>query len=404
MPPRDAHDDFSHSARAEFATEQDRSKLLGLGGDAEARAHLFAHWDEVLPYRKLHRSSQPHAFDDRSAPLEITYQHDGEQRTLDDYVERNHVAALLVLAHGAIVHERYRLGAHRGTRWHLWSASKSFTSTVVGRALHTGVLDSIDDPVTKYVPIGGGYARATIRNVLMMSSGVNFFHHQGLPDRRDMYRQIWGQGRDLDDFAGELGPRVQPGTDFNYLATDTHVLSMVLRAAYAQPFHQVVQEQLWDPIGMAGDAFWSQHAAGDGGHAFGHACLCPRALEFAHLGQLYIQDGIWNGNRLLPDGYAAASISPRAPFQEPSEGERGYGYQWWVPWRSNGEAMALGAFGQMLWVDVERGVSIAQFGAQGGDDSPDMNPEDVEDTHAAMRAIAAAVTASEMPSSHSHRK
>ena len=50
--------------------------------------------------------------------------------------------------------------------------------------------------------------------------------------------------------------------------------------------------------------------------------------------------------------------------------------------------MALGAFGQMLWADIERGVSIAQFAAQGGDDAPDTNPEDVEDTHAAMRAIA----------------
>ena len=95
---------------------------------------------------------------------------------------------------------------------------------------------------------------------------------------------------------------------------------------------------------------------------------------------------------MLPEGFAAASGSPRASFQEPSEGERGYGYQWWVPWRSVGESMALGAFGQTLWVDVERGVSIAQFGAQGGDDSPDTNPEDVEDTHAAMRAIVAAVT------------
>lgn len=387
--------DFAGSTRAQFADEHDRANLLGVGGDAEARAHLFANWDEVLPQRKLHGSAQPHAFEDRSVPLDITYEHDGEERTLDGYVERNDVAALLVLADGAVVHDRYRLGAHRGTRWHLWSASKSFTSTVVGRALHTGVLDSIDDRVTKYVSISGGYAEPTIRDVLMMSSGVNFFHHQGSPDRRDMYRQIWGQGRDLGDFASELGPRIRPGTDFNYLATDTHVLSMVLRAAYDQPFHQIVQEQLWDSIGMAGDAFWSRHADGDDGHAFGHACLCPRALEFAHLGQFYIQDGIWNGERLLPEGFAAASGSPRASFQEPSEGERGYGYQWWVPWRSAGESMASGAFGQMLWVDIERGVSIAQFGAQGGEDSPDTKTEDVEGTHAAMRAIAAAVSTSE---------
>lgn len=384
--------DFDRTARAEFAREHDRGKLAGLQGDAGARARLFSHWDEVLPHRELRGTSEPHRFDDRSEPLDVTYEHAGERRTLDEYVERNHVAALLVLADGAVVHDRYRLGADRGTRWHLWSASKSFTSTVVGRALHTGVLDSIDDPVTRYLAIEGGYAEPTIRDVLMMSSGVNFFHFQGFPDRQEMYRQIWGRGRDLDDFAGELGPRIEPGTDFNYLATDTHVLSMVLRAVYGQPFHQIVQEQLWDAIGMAGDAFWSQHAEGDDGHAFGHACLCPRALEFAHLGQLYIQDGVWDGERLLPEGFAAASGSPRASFQEPSEGARGYGYQWWVPWRSAGESMALGAFGQMLWVDTERGVSIAQFAAQGGADSPNTNPEDVEDTHAAMRAIAAAVT------------
>jgi len=212
------------------------------------------------------------------------------------------------------------------------------TSTVVGRALHDGVLRGIDDPVTTYVDIEGGYAEPTIRDVMMMSSGVNFFHHQGTPNRLDMYARIWIGDED-----------------------------------------------------MGGDAIWSQHADGEAGHAFGHACLCPRLLEFAHLGQLYIQDGVWNGRRLLPEGFVAESGSPRAPFQEPSEGERGYGYQWWVPWRSRGESMALGAFGQILWVDLERGVSIAQFAAHGGGENGEPDPEGTEDTHAAMRAIAAAV-------------
>ena len=68
----------------------------------------------VLPHRKLNGASQPHVFEDRSAPLEITYEHAGEERTLDDYVERNHVAALLVLADGVVVHDRYRLGRAPG--------------------------------------------------------------------------------------------------------------------------------------------------------------------------------------------------------------------------------------------------------------------------------------------------
>jgi CubicO group peptidase (beta-lactamase class C family) len=286
------------------------------------------------------------------------------------------------------VHEIYRLGINSESRFHIWSATKSFTSTVLGRALHEGVLDSLDHPVERFIKVSGtGYGSATLRHVLMMSSGVSFFHHQGSPDRAEMYRQIWGHGRDLDDFAGELATRVPSGTDFNYLATDTHVLSMVLRALYDQPFHQIVQEQLWDAIGMAGDAFWSQHAPADAGHAFGHACLCPRLLEFAHLGQLYIQDGIWNEKRLLPEGFVAASGRSHQASHDPKEGAPGYGYQWWVPWQSKCESMALGAFGQMIWLDTARGVSIAQFGAQSGDAT-----ETTEDTHADMRAIVDAVS------------
>lgn len=384
---------MTETARVEFSTTHDRSNLAKLGGSVEDRAHFFSHWDEVLPYGVLTAAADPHAFEDRSAPIDVAYEIGGARRTLEDYAERFDVAALLVIADGAVVHQQFRLGADAGTRWHLWSASKSFTSTVVGRALHAGAIESIDQPVTDYVDIGGGYAQASIRNVMMMSSGVDFFHHKGTPNRMDMYGEIWGPaGRDMGDFAAHLGPRVPPGSDFNYLATDTHVLSLVLRGAYGQPFQQIVQEQLWDPIGMGGDAFWSQHPNGEDGNAYGHACLCPRALEFAHLGQLYIQDGVWNGERLLPEGFAVESTTPRAPFQEPEEGQRGYGYQWWVPWQSQGEAMALGAFGQMLWVDLERGVSIAQFGAIGGGESGESDPNAVEEEHAAMRAIVDAVT------------
>ncbi len=371
----------------EFSNEFKRGRLGALGGTVEDRAHLFSHWDGVLPQRPLRAGAQPHHFERRLRPLDVEYEFDGATRTIDYYIDRNDVAGLLVIADGTVVHETYRLGIDSESRFHTWSATKGFTSTVLGRALHEGVIDSLDDRVDHFVKLSGaGYGQATLRQVLMMSSGVNFFHFQGSPDRAEMYRQIWGLGRDLDDFAGELGERVPPGTGFNYLATDSHVLSMVLRAAYDQPFHQIVQEELWEPIGMAGDAFWSQHAPGDDGHAFGHATLCPRLLEFAHLGQLYIQDGVWNGRRLLPEGFVAASGTPHLPTHEPKEGERGYGYQWWIPWRSNGESMAMGAFGQMIWLDTKRGVSIAQFSAQAAP------PDSFEHTHAAMRAIVDTVT------------
>ncbi len=95
---------------------------------------------------------------------------------------------------------------------------------------------------------------------------------------------------------------------------------------------------------------------------------------------------MWNDQRLLPEGFVAASGTPHLPTHESKEGERGYGYHWWIPWRSNGESMAMGAFGQMIWLDTKRAVSIAQFSAQGAP------PDPLEATHAAMRAIVDAVT------------
>ena len=126
------------SAHTEFAADYNRKNMRKLAGDVGSRAHLFAHWDEVLPYRRLNAAAEPYVFEQRLTPLDVSYEHDGASHTIDSYVERNDVAALLVIADGAVVHERYRLGTTPGTRWHLWSASKSFTSTVIGRALHTG--------------------------------------------------------------------------------------------------------------------------------------------------------------------------------------------------------------------------------------------------------------------------
>ena len=84
------------SAYTEFATTYNHKNMRNLVGDVDSRAHLFSHWDEVPPYRRIEAAQKPHVFEDRSGPLDVGYKHRGETRTIDDYVERNDVAALLV--------------------------------------------------------------------------------------------------------------------------------------------------------------------------------------------------------------------------------------------------------------------------------------------------------------------
>jgi len=365
--------------------KNDPSMWFRIGKPAE-RVDVFTHYDRIFPVDRLAPSDKPRTYRRAVRPVEgVTYAFEGRQATVGDYLARANVNGLMVLKNGEIVFETYRNGVGPDTQHSLWSASKSYTVTILGVALKEGVIKSLDDKVETYAPQfkGTTYGPVSLRHVAMMSSGVQFFHDTGKPNRSDMYIALLG-GVNLDDFAASLGPRVPPGTDFNYLATDTHVLSAVLRGAYGKRYADIVQEKLWTPAGFSGPATWSKHAPGAAGVNFGHCCLQVRLQDFAHLGQLYVDNLVVSGKPMAPKGWADLVTHPSAPFQEPGDKPRGYAMQFWVPQGYQDEAMALGAFGQILWVDRKRGVVIAQIAAN--DDKP---PSEAEE-NAVFRAIAEA--------------
>ena len=365
------------------------TQILG-GDDRESLATTFRNWDKDVPFDQLTAAPRPHEFERAPQPLDvqsIQYEFEGASRSISEYLTRARAQGILALHGGRVVLEEYRGETTPESRYHLWSASKSFTGTIIGMALYEGVIDSLDDPVEKYAKQfeGTAYGEASIRHVMMMSSGVDFFHFKGFPERNWMYLRIFRLHQNLDDFAGELGRRVPDGTDFNYLATDTHVLSAVLRGAYGQRFVDIVQDRLWNRLGIGGDAIWSQNVPGSAGVAFGHCCLAARLIDFAHLGEFYLQNGIWGGRQLVPDGWAEMAGSPNADFQEPTADSSGYAMQFWVPRGYDGEFYGAGAFGQYLWIDMKRKVVVAQLAAQAPGDL------DERERDAAFRAIAWAV-------------
>ena len=177
------------------------------------------------------------------------------------------------------------------------------------------------------------------------------------------------------------------GERFHYISPNTHVLSAVVRHVYDKPIATLIDERIYKPLGMP-SAYWSQDRKGDKGKAIGYCCLNTRAVDFARFGQLYLQDGVWNGKRILPEGWVDTIASPREPFQEPNPEKElfGYSYQFWIPYNSDGEFAAMGYNGQYIWVDRKRGVVIARTAADR--DAILKLPE----TAVVMRAIAAAVS------------
>jgi hypothetical protein len=329
------------------------------------RADLFTHWEVIQPQGQLLASSTPRVYQrSTQAPDQVTYEFESQTYPLSHYLEKTNISGFMVLYDGEVRLEYYGKGLTAESRNHIWSATKSFTSTLVGMALYDRKIASLDDPVEKYALRfkGTAYGEASIRHVMMMSSGIDYYHFKGSPDRNDMYWAIMQAGADFDAWAAVLPRRVPAGTDFNYIATDTQVLSAVLRGAYNKSYVDIVQEKLWEPGGF-GAAKWGLDSSGN---AMGHCCLSLCLQDFANLGQLYLDDLVLNGKPTVSDDWFERIANAQAPFQEPHEDaegklREGYSFQFWLPENYDQEFMAAGAFGQYLWIDKKRNFVVAQF-------------------------------------------
>ena len=172
-----------------------------------------------------------------------------------------------------------------------------------------------------------------------------------------------GEGLSLDELARQIERDRNPGRDLHYTSPNTHVLSAIVREIYDQSLTEIVEEKIWTPLGMTRDASWLHNHNSLRGIPLGYCCLQSTTRDYARLGQLYLQDGVWNGERLLPERWVQLATRPNAPFQEPGPNARyaprGYGLHFWVPPDPNGEFFAAGVFGQYIWVDEVRRVVIA---------------------------------------------
>lgn len=141
----------------------------------------------------------------------------GRRYALQEYLELNRVAGVLVLKHGRVKLERYRFGNFERTRWMSMSVAKSITSTLIGAALKQGRIASLSDLVTRYVPslAGSAYDGVTVRDVLTMSSGARWSetHSDPKSDRRRLLEAQISQAPGSAMKVMRSLPRVaEPGT------------------------------------------------------------------------------------------------------------------------------------------------------------------------------------------------
>lgn len=354
----------------------------------------------LFPNAEMPASQAPFEFAE-GAPLALpeSFQFEGRRVDAASFLVDTDTAALLVIDQGAIVFEEYWLTGGEDVTWMSMSVAKSFVSALVGIAVDEGKIDSIQDPVTKYVPAlaGSAYDGVSIKDVLQMSSGARWNEDYSDPESDiNRFGRIFALGGSLNAFAATLENQRPAGTYNLYNSTDTQVLGMLLVNTTGETIADYMSDKLWQPLGAESPAYWLLDSDGME-MAFGG--MNATARDYAKIGELYRRGGRLNGKQIVPAEWVAASVTPDAPHLMPgkdnpaSDFELGYGYQWWVPDGDEGEYSAIGVYNQFVFVNPTRGTVIVKLSANSdyGTSTDPSSYREIE-TIEFFRAINAALT------------
>ncbi|GLQ30731.1 serine hydrolase domain-containing protein [Litoribrevibacter albus] len=359
--------------------------------DEEVIVENFIHMDQLFDAKEIKGELEPVTFPKQLKPLPDSYRYNGEEKSLEDFLARSQTTALLVMQGDEITHESYRLGTKAEDKRISWSVAKSFLSALFGIAVEQGHIQSLEQAVTEYVPElkGSGYEGVSIKDVLQMSSGVRFNEdYQDFNSDINRFGRLMALGGSFDEFAASLENERQPGTYMHYVSMDTHVLGMVLRSATGESIEDYFNKNLWTPLRPEASTHFIVDSTGQPMVLGG---LNMRTRDFAKLGKLYLDDGKWMGQQLVPYEWVRASVTPDAPHLVPGKRDTadlvlGYGYQWWLPVNADQEFMAIGVYDQFIYVNQKANVVIVKNSAN--THFMDNHFESALETVEAFRAIA----------------
>lgn len=339
--------------------------VLGLFNPENIQAN-FIDMENIFPSHRVKAPSQSTSFNYSKINLLSSFEFRDTTWQTVDYLDYTQTNGLLVLKGDNILFEEYYKGYNEEMDFISWSVSKSFVSALVGIAVKKGQIESILDPVDKYSPIlaKSGYKGVSIKDVLQMSSGIYFNedYHDFFSDINKLGR-VFALGLSFDKYVASLKSERKPGAFHNYVSMDTQVLGMVLKGATGQSLSKYMEENLWQPMGAEGDAFWLVDNKGMEGAFGGLNC---RLRDYARFGKLYADNGFANGNQIISEDWIEKSTTATekhlipGDFPELSSHPFGYGYQWWIPGGGIEDFIAMGVYSQFIYVDPVNKIVIAK--------------------------------------------
>ncbi|MCG8444064.1 MAG: beta-lactamase family protein, partial [Caulobacterales bacterium] len=273
------------------------------------------------------------------------------------YGEGTRTTALIVMQGGRVLAERYAEGFDAGASQRTWSVAKSISATIIGAAVEQGLLDvAAPAAIPEWSAPGDPRAAITLEHLLHMSSGLDSGERGSRTDR------VYFGGGLVAQNAATTSLEAAPGTRWKYANNDTLLAVRALRAALAdeEAYHRFPFEAVLWPLGMR-DTYLETDW---GGEFILSSQVWTTARDLARLALLYLNDGVWEDRRILPEGWASYVSAP-SPDQ-PDSGAFGYGAQFWllrgVEGLPDDSFAALGHRGQHVVIIPSADVAIVRRG------------------------------------------
>lgn len=335
---------------------------------------------QKFPFHPLTASAAPYQFDTAPDPrvLELFAQLAGTE-DWERFLEENQTQAFIVIRDGTVVYENYFNHTQRDSMVTSFSVAKSFTSALTGIAIDEGYINSVDDPITMYLPEMGErdprFHDITVRDLLRMASGLEYEEFRPLlfnsddiltsyyPDQR----KISLENTHIIDPAGEY---------FHYNKYHPQLLGMIIERSTGMPVTTYLQTRLWDPLAMEFDGSWSTDSKSSDFERM-ETGVNARAIDFAKFGALFLNNGNWQGKQVISEAWVKESTQPYLPQNYDAyysewfhslPGEAYYQYMWWGMKREGVEYdfSAEGDKGQYIYVSPQNNLVIVRNGIDFG--------------------------------------
>lgn len=181
----------------------------------------------------------------------------------------------------------------------------------------------------------------------------------------------------------------EPGTYRAYSSINTDILGKIVSNATGYSLSEYMERKIWSQLGVEQDAYWTLSNNEELANGGLHIAL----RDYARFGRLYMNQGIFEGKQIIPRSWVQDSLAANKPHLKASHNgepysELGYGYQWWIPEGNDNEFMAIGVFGQWIYINPDKEVIIVKTGA----DSKFEEDDKEKKTVAFFRAITKAVS------------